>query len=375
MRRGNTIGIGRAARVALFVALTAAVGGLGVFVVAGRQWRTRPTYAIRAEFANVGGIGSGDRVRIQGIDAGVVERVDAPGAPGGRVTLRLRIDERLRPLVRADARATITSQGVVGAKVVEIRPGAPDAPAVADGGRIESDPTAELSDLVRDASAALKRVDDVARAAEKGIGEINAIAASIREGKGSLGLLVRDEEAYRKLLALSDRGSRTLNDVEENLAALKRTWPLSRYFDDRSFYDREKVLFKPGSDRASRTLDPDTLFEPGRSVLTPAGHKLLDEVAAWFARAKASKTEVVIAAFTDDRRDPDLAQILTQEQADSVRKYLVGRHGIDSIGWFGSRKVAAIGFGNQLPRTLADAGAAPVEPSRRVEVILFTPRG
>ena len=53
---------------------------------------------------------------------------------------------------------------------------------------------------------------------------------------------------------------------------------------------------------------------------------------------------MVIAAFTDDARDPDLAQILTQEQADAVRKYLVAKHGIDSAGWFSSRKVAAVGL-------------------------------
>ena len=358
---------------AVFVLAALAVGASGVFVVASRQWRVQPTFLARAEFAAIGGINVGDRVRVQGMDAGVVERIEPPAEPGGAVTLWFRVDERLRNLVRSDASAQIASQGVVGAKVVEIRPGRPDAPALPESGRIAAEATPELSDLIRDASASLRRVDAVAVAAERGLGEINVIASTIREGKGSLGRLVRDDEAYRRLLALSDSSTRTLTNLEENLAALKRTWPLSRYFDDRAFYDRERVLFKPGSDRESRTLDPDTFFEPGRSVLTPGGRKLLDEIAAWFKRAKTSKTEVVIAAFSDDQRDPDLTQMLTQEQADSVRKYLVDRHSLDSVGWFGTRKVAAIGFGNQVPRTLADA-AASNGPGRRVEIILFTPR-
>ncbi len=359
----------------LFVVAALAVVATGVVIVSNRQWRIQPTFRVRADFASIGGINLGDRVRVQGMDAGVVEKIDAPPAPGGMVTLWFRIDEKLRPLIRADAKAQIASQGIVGAKVVEIRPGLPNAPALADSGRIAAEPTPELSDLIRDATGALKRVDAVARAAEHGLGEINAIATSIREGKGSLGRFIQDEEAYRKLLALSDRGSRTLNDVEENLAALKRTWPLSRYFDDRAFYDRERVLYKPGSDREGKTLNPDVLFEPGRSVLTPGGRIVLDEIASWFKRAKNGKTEVVIAAFSDDRRDPDLTQILTQEQADSVRRYLVTVHGFDTVGWFGTRKVAAIGFGTQMPRTMADAGgtAAP-GPGRRVEIILFTPR-
>ncbi len=363
----------RAIGTVLFVTAILVIGIVGVVTVTKRQWRLQPTFLVRAEFATIGGINPGDRVRVQGMDAGVVEKVEPPTAPGGMVTLWFRIDETLRPLVRSDAKAQIASQGVVGAKVVEIRPGKPDAPPLDDSGRIAAETTAELSDLIRDASFTLKRVDAVAAAAERGLGEINAIAGSINSGKGSLGRLVQDEEAYRKLIGLTDRGARTMNDLDENLAALKRTWPLSRYFDDRSFYDRERVLFKPGADRESKTLNPDTLFEPGKSVLTPGGRVLLDEVANWFKRARKTKTEVVIAAFSDDRRDPDLTQILTQEQADSVRRYLIERYSIDTIGWFGTRKVAAVGFGNTLPRSLAEVDPAGV-PGRRVEIILFTPR-
>ena len=219
---------------------------------------------------------------------------------------------------------------------------------------------------MKQASASLKRVDAVAEAAEKGLEEVNAIAASIREGKGSLGKFVRDDEAYQKMMALSTHGSKAIDDLDQNLAALKRTWPLSRYFDDKGFYDRDRVLFKPGSERDSRTIPTDALFEPGRSVLTETGRKQLDDIAAWFEKAKRPKSEVVIVAFTDDDRDQDLAQILTQEQADAVRKYLVARHSIDSAGWFSARKVAAVGFGSQPPRSSPGdpGGDAPSSESR-----------
>ncbi len=80
----------------------------------------------------------------------------------------------------------------------------------------------------------------------------------------------------------------------------------------------------------------------------------------------------MIAAYTDDLSNRERAEILTQEQADSVRKYLVEKHAIQSAGWFKSRKVAAVGFGARVPRTVE----APPEgaPSRRVEIILFTPQ-
>jgi phospholipid/cholesterol/gamma-HCH transport system substrate-binding protein len=355
-----------------FVLAVLALAGFGITQVARRQWRTQETFHVRADFPTIGGVGAGQRVRIQGVDAGVVESIVPPTVPGGPVRLVFRIDERLRPLVRSDAVARIAAEGVVGSKVVESVPGRPDAPPLADLGVIGAERPIEVADLLKDAKATLRRVDAVASAAERGLGEINLIAESIRKGEGSLGKLVRDEEAYRKLMALSDRGESTLTDLEENLAALKRTWPLSRYFNDRAFFDRDRILFHPGADREGQTLAESDLFETGRAVLTPAGRKRLDEVAAWFKKVRRPTSEVVIAAFTDDLQDPDLAQILTQEQADAVRKYLVDRHSISTAGWFGTRKVAAVGFGVQVPRVLAEN--TPVPPARRVEIILFTPQ-
>ena len=359
-----------------FVLAVLALAGFGLTQVASRQWRVQKTFAVRADFETIGGVDAGTRVRVQGIDAGVVDAVVAPSAPGQRVRLVFRIDERLRPLVRSDATARIAAEGVVGAKVVEIVPGLPDAPPLGPDGRIAAERPVELADLMKKAAASLARIDAVAGAAEKGLGEVNAIAATIRKGEGSLGKLVQGDEAYRKLVSLSDRGEKTLNDVEENLAALKRTWPLSRYFNDRAFFDRDRVLFHPGAERDSRTLREDDLFPPGRSTLTAQGRRKLDEVAAWSKKLMRPGSEIVIAVFTDHPPDPDLAQLLTQEQAESVRKYLVSRHTIDSSGWFSSRKVAAVGFGTDTPRTASDPGPGPVrdQPPRRVEIILFTPQ-
>lgn len=370
MRR--EIGRWRAIANAGFVIAVLLAGGFGLRQVASRQWQVQKTFDVRAEFTTIGGVEVGHRVRIQGIDAGVVEAIVPPSRPGESVRLVLRVDERLRGLVRTDALARIVSEGLVGAKVVEIVPGRADASPLGTPAVIASEPPVEVADLMKKAAVTLARLDKAAEAAEQGLREMNAIAATIRKGEGSLGKLVQEDEAYRKILALSDRGERTLGDVEENLAALKHTWPLSRYFNDRAFYDRDRVLFHPNATRDSRTLREDELFEPGRAVLTAKGRRRLDEVGAWFKKVRRPTSEVVIAAFTNEARDSDLAQALTQEQADAVRKYLIDKHAIATAGWFSGRKVAAVGFGNEIPRTLSDADRAL--PGRRVDVLVFTPQ-
>ena len=215
MARGATamrggIGRWRALANAGFAMAVLALAGFGLYQVAGRQWQVQPTFHVRAQFETIGGLEVGHRVRIQGIDAGVVERIVAPAEPGQPVELVLRVDERLRHLVRTDAVARIVSEGLVGAKVVELSPGRPDAPRP---GRARHD---RLRAADRD-----QRPDQEGRfarwrgstpprqAAEQGLGELNAIAGSIRRGEGSLGKLVRDESAYQSLVDLAHRGERS----------------------------------------------------------------------------------------------------------------------------------------------------------------------
>jgi phospholipid/cholesterol/gamma-HCH transport system substrate-binding protein len=370
MRRN--IGRWRAMANAGFALMVLALAGFGLYQVAVRRWQVQPTFRVRAEFETIGGLEVGHRVRLQGIDAGLVDRVIPPSEPGGPVELVLRIDERLRSLIRTDTVARIVSEGLVGARAVELTPGRPDAPRITDLGRIGSERPVDMTDLIKKATASLARLDAVTEAAEKGLGEFNAIASAVRHGDGSLGKLVRDETIYEHILDLSHRGEKTLTALEENLEALKQTWPLSSYFEHRAYLDRERVLFQPGAERKTRALHADDLFEPGRSVLTNAGRLRLDEIGRWCKQDIRPTSQVVIAAFTDGNHDQDLAEILTQEQADAVRNYLVQKHGIQSAGWFRSRKVAAVGFGTHTPRTF-DTSPRDTRP-RRVEIILFTPQ-
>jgi phospholipid/cholesterol/gamma-HCH transport system substrate-binding protein len=354
-----------------FTLAVLALGGMGLYRVAQRHWKVQPTFHIRAQFETISGVEVGHRVRFQGIDAGVVERIIPPSLPGQPVEIVLRIDDRLGALVRTDSVARIVSEGLIGAKVVEIAPGRPDSPPAREMCRIASERPIELSDLLKRATTSLARVDALASSAEKGLAEITALTASIRRGEGSLGKLAQDEALYQHLVDLSRRGERTLTSLEENLDALKQTWPLSRYFDSRAYLDRERVLYQPGADRRSRTLRSDDLFEPGRSVLTNLGRLRLDEIGRWCNQSSQPTSEVVIAAFTDSEENQNLADILTQEQAETVRKYLVDKHSIQSAGWFRSRKVAAVGFGGHAPPVINTAALG--SPSRRVEVIVFTP--
>ena len=284
--------------------------------------------------------------------------------PGQPVELVLRVDERLRPLVRADAVARIVTEGLVGAKVVEIVPGRPDAPPLGRLGRIAAEPPIEIADLLQQ-GLRLARHGSTPLAGPPSRAWARSTPSPPRSARarGASASSSSDDEAYRKLVALSARGERTLGDLEENLAALKRTWPLSRYFDRRAFFDRERVLFQPGAERNSRRL-------PRRRALRarPLG---ADAASAGPARrgrplvqaGQPAASEVVIAAFTDDDRDPDLAQSSPRSRPTPSASTWSTQHSIQSAGWF-SPQGRRRRLRQPCPPTLDPAPRAALAPGR-----------
>ena len=111
------------------LAVAAATVVLGLFAVGSRAWYGSDAFTLRAGFQDVRGVEIGARVRVQGIDAGEVVRVEPPDQPGGSVVLHLRMRGEYRRLINTASYARIVSEGLLGGRFVEIVPG-PNQPGV-----------------------------------------------------------------------------------------------------------------------------------------------------------------------------------------------------------------------------------------------------
>src|SRR6266849_6331699 len=322
----------------------AVLGGLalaaaGLFAVGNRQARWGDTFHLVAGFPEIRGVVAGTLVRVQGIEAGEVETVELPVVPGGEVAVRLRLRGRFRHLIRANATAQIQSEGMIGGKVIEIHPGTAVAPTVEDNAQLACLPSSDWSDALN---------------------QLNSALEGIRDGKGTVGKLVKDPEAYANVVALLQQSRETMCALQQDADALKRLPVVRSYIED-----PHALLVRPDCRRNRRSFAEAELFEPGQSVLTAAGRERLDELAPWLGNLKQTGSEVVIAAYADPKSTaPAVARALTKQQSEAVCSYLKARHSVQKLGWFKSRKVTPIGLGTMaapLPE------AEPLPPSR-VEV-------
>lgn len=332
------------------------VGGLGLFWIGGKnttgippflaRWLLPDSFTLRAGFARIQGVELGTRVRVRGIDAGEVIAIERPATPKGDVVLVLRLKGSLRDFVRQDASAQIVAEGMVGGKAIEIDPGSEDQPAVADNASIATRSSSDVSDL-------LAKVDDTLQ--------------DIRNGRGSLYKLVHDDDLHAEAVSVLRQGKRALASLQDNSDALKEM-PVVRGY----VRDMRKMLVRPECERNRKVFSESELFEPGGAILTADGKRRLDDIAKWLEGLKHTGSEVVVPAYTSANPDPDNARALTQKQAEAVCNYLTDKHSVQKMGWFSwSRKVTPLGCGSEPP---PQPEKDPL-PSRRVEVIVFVPRG
>jgi phospholipid/cholesterol/gamma-HCH transport system substrate-binding protein len=322
----------------------------GLFAVGSRGWFGKAPLHVRVGFRDIRGVEVGTRVRIQGIDAGEVITIVPPEAPEGPVVLRLALKDDYRQLVRAHSTVQIVSEGMLGAKVLEIhhrplKPGQRDEPAAEDA-LLPSENSTELADL---------------------LGQVKHMLEGIGNGDGTLGKLARDPQAYNALLDLLQQGRNAIVSIGQSADAVKQM-PLVRDYVE----DAAGLLVRPNCERHRQYFAEAELFEPGRAVLTPQGRERLDKLAPWLEGLKYKGSEVVIVAYADPQTtSPSLARTLTRQQSEAVCDYLKRQHAIQKMGWFSSRKVTALGQGiNPPPLPERD----PLPPAR-IEVIVFVPQG
>lgn len=350
----DTLPSSRYALLGMFVTggLLAAV--IGVFSIGRHGGLFASSFTLKAAFPSIGGVQEGTRIRVQGIDAGVVTRIGLPETPGAPVVLDLQLNTQFQGLIRQDAVAELATQGMIGARVVEIWPGTAASPAAENGETIQAEAPMELSELLAQAQQTIARLD--------------RIASQVEQGKGSAGRFVMTEDAHKAAIEMMTSVDHLMTSLDETAIAARRSWFLKDYFINQGMAQPDDLLFRPGQKRETRPFRTADLFKPGTSVLSDAGKARLDEIALWLNEIKPSGSEVVVAAFDQSEPQSQRAQKLTQEQAGAVRTYLVDLHSVHKLGLFSRRSVVAAGFGN------AKAGDEDAKtPPQRVEIVLYVP--
>jgi phospholipid/cholesterol/gamma-HCH transport system substrate-binding protein len=150
------------------------------------------TFTVSAVFKNVEGLKEGDAVWLSGVRIGMVRGVKI--IQEGQVIVSLSLRERQNEFIKKDATATIGSDGLVGNKIVVIRPGTADV-IIHDEDTINSfspTDTQQLFNLAKDVGVNTKSITE----------DLKAITAKLNKGEGIVGELIHEGEMSHELRQL-----------------------------------------------------------------------------------------------------------------------------------------------------------------------------
>ena len=173
----------RSVTVGIFVLLGIIIFIAGVFVLGGQQKRFTSSIKLIALFKDVGGLKAGNNVWFSGVKIGTVKRVSFYGT--AQVEVDMNVEESSKQYIRKDANATISSDGLIGNKIVVITGGTTNHPEVEDGDRLktlDALSSDQILETLQENNNNLLRVTK----------DFKELVGNLRKGKGTVGAVLTD---------------------------------------------------------------------------------------------------------------------------------------------------------------------------------------
>ncbi len=262
-----------ALRVGLFVLVGIFVLAVGIFYVTGGSGLARK-YRLRTYLPEVEGLTIGAPVRLDGIEIGNVDAIKVapvsaqqPADRSRSIELVLRINHKYQNDVRTDSYATLITEGLLGNRYVSIHRGFTGVP-LQNGqevtGREESSLkqiTERGAEVAENLKVMSEQVREVVEGIQRGRGTLGklltdeeaydrvnstlarmeSLVAGVQEGKGSLGKVVASDELYNKINSSAARVETIIADVQGQKGTL------GKFIYDPAIHDNAKEFLDKGN--------------------------------------------------------------------------------------------------------------------------------
>ena len=189
----------RSITVGLFVIVGIVIFVIGILTIGSMKKVFSSTISVKTIFDDVNGLKQGNNVWYSGVKIGTVKTIRFLG--NSRVEVILHIEEKSQEFVRKNAKAKVSTDGLIGNKIIVIYGGTQKVPSIEDGDELVVEKIESTEEMLAVLSENNKNLLGITSA-------FKTISKNILEGKGTVGMLLSDERLY--------------NDVDQTLAALKK---------------------------------------------------------------------------------------------------------------------------------------------------------
>ncbi len=181
---------GFSSRLGMFVTIGTVLFVVTIYLIGKQKNLFGSTFHLKSQFKNVSGLKVGNNVRFSGINIGTVEEITL--ITDSTVIVDLLIEKEIQPFIKTNAKASISSDGLMGDKVLVISAGNNSKNSVKDNDQIASKSAIEMEDMMQSMK---KSLDNVALISS----DLAVFSGKMNSGNGALSKLISDEEFSNSL--------------------------------------------------------------------------------------------------------------------------------------------------------------------------------
>ena len=177
---------------------------VGVLTLGGQRKTFVKSISVDATFDDVGGLQKGNNVWFSGVKIGTVKKIQFAG--DSKVDISMNIDEASKVYIHKDARAKISTDGLIGNKIIVLYGGSTKTEAIEDGDRLVADKPLNTDEMMATLQENNKNLIGIT-------GDFKVIGKRLVDGKGTIGALLADSVMSQKLNLTMNN----LNTISSNL--------------------------------------------------------------------------------------------------------------------------------------------------------------
>ncbi len=179
-------------RIGMFVLAGFIILIVFIFYLGSQQKLFSSTSELTAHFQTVSNLRPGAEVDMVGINIGSVKTIRLPQNSRDSVVVTLKVLTDALKLIHTDSKAIITTQGLIGDKLIDITMGGDSTKSVPPGTTLPGQAPQDFSKIYDTLSATVSQLDSVAKQA-------TLLVQKMANGNGTIGKLVNDSSLYNNM--------------------------------------------------------------------------------------------------------------------------------------------------------------------------------
>ena len=176
--------------VGIFIFVGLVVLMVGVLAIGKMNKSFTKKIAVTAIFDDVGGLQQGNNIWYSGMKIGIVR--DLQFYKGSQVQVLMNIDQKAQPHIHQNAFAKISTDGLLGNKIIVLYGGTPESPMVQNGDQLAVEKAISTDDMLKTLQENNVNIASITT-------DFKVISKKIADGQGSLGKLLNDDALYNNL--------------------------------------------------------------------------------------------------------------------------------------------------------------------------------